>query len=199
LGLVVFGERTGASPTFTSYKGWLGQPLKSDKDSAKRLVRKYLHCYGPATSEDFMDWLGFSKKQAHRLWESVSDEVELVKLFGKEAFILSEDRDLLCSPHSPQRELLLLGGHDPYLDQRDRHILLSDKSLHKQVWKTITNPGAIVWHGEIIGIWTSKKKSKGIEIKMTLWKNAHDVKRELHDLAEEYAAFRQQKLMSVEL
>lgn len=199
LGLVVFGERAGASPAFTSYKGWLGQPLESGQDSAKRLVRKYLHCYGPATSEGLMDWLGCSKKQAQRLWNSVSDEVEPVKVFGKEAFLLSEDKDLLCSPHSPQKELLLLGGHDPYLDQRDRRILLSDQTLHKQVWKTITNPGAILRHGEIIGIWTSKKKGKGMEIKMTLWENAHGGKRELHDLAEEYAAFRQQRLMGVEL
>jgi len=199
LGLVVFGERAGASPTFTSYKGWLGQPLKSDPDSAKRLVRKYLHCYGPATAEGFMEWLGCSKKQAERLWKSVADEMEPVRLFGKETFILSGNKDLLCSPPSLHRELLLLGGHDPYLDQRDRQILLSDQSLHQQVWKTITNPGAIVRHGEIIGIWTSKKKGKGMEINMTLWENAHDIKRELHDLAEEYAAFRQQKLMCVEL
>ncbi len=198
LGLVVFGERISTSPTFTSYKGWLGNPLKSDPEAAKRLVRKYLHCYGPATAETLMDWLGCSKKQADRLWKSVCDEVEPVKLMGKEAFILSEDKNLLYSPHSPQRELLL-GGHDPYLDQRDRHILLSDKVLQKQVWTTITNPGAIVWHGEIIGIWASKKKGKELEIQTTLWDNAPDVKRELHDLAEEYAAFRQLKLMRVEL
>jgi len=199
LGLVVFGERIGTSPTFTSYQGWLGYPLKSDQAAAERLLRKYLHCYGPATAEALMDWLGCSKQQAQRLWKSVSDAVEPVRLFGKEAFILSEDKDLLCSPSDPQRELLLLGGHDPYLDQRDRQLLLSDKTLHKQVWRTVTNPGAIVRHGEIIGIWTSKQKGKGMEITMTLWENAHDIKRDLSALAEEYAAFRQQKLTGVEL
>ncbi|MGI5839501.1 MAG: winged helix DNA-binding domain-containing protein [bacterium] len=199
LGLVVFGKRSGNSPTFTSYKGWLGRPLEPDQAAAKKLVRKYLHCYGPAASQGFMAWLGCSKKQALRLWTSVSDEMEPVILFGKEAFILSEDKELLCSPPYPQRELLLLGGHDPYLDQRDRHILLSNKQLHKQVWKTTTNPGAILRHGEIIGIWRSKKKGKGMEIKMTLWEDTHDMKRELHTLAEEYSAFRQQKLVGVEL
>jgi hypothetical protein len=198
-GLVVFGERVGTSPTFTSYKGWLGQLLKPGEDAARKLARKFLHCYGPTTAHAFASWLGCSEEQARRMWESVSDEMEPVKACGKGAFILSEDKDLLCSPPSLQRELLLLGGHDPYLDQRDRHILLGDKALHKQVWKTITNPGAILRYGEIVGIWTSKKKGKGIEIKMTLWNDASAAKQKLYDLAEEYAAFRQQKLMKIEL
>ena len=44
-----------------------------------------------------------------------------------------------------QGDLLLLGGHDPYLDQRDRAILQPDKTLQKQIWKLVTNPGAVVY------------------------------------------------------
>jgi hypothetical protein len=200
LGLVVFGKRIGVSPTFTSYVGWLGYPLNSGKDGVEKLTRKFLHCYGPATFDAFAGWLGCSGKQAQRMWKSVSDEMEPVKTFdGKSAFVLSEDKDLLCSPPSLQRELLLLGGHDPYLDQRDRHTLLDNKALQKKVWQLVTNPGVILRHGEIIGIWTAKKKDKGIEITMTLWKDVSFAKQKLHDLAEEYAAFRQQKLLKMEL
>jgi hypothetical protein len=99
---------------------------------------------------------------------------------------------------SYQRELLLLGGHDPFLDQRDRIILQTDKSLHNQIWKTVINPGAILYLGEIIGILTSKKKSSGIEIKMTLWNKPHETKK-LYNLAEEYAAFRQETLENIEM
>ncbi len=53
-------------------------------------------------------------------------------------------------------------------------------------------------NGASNGIWTSKKKGKGMEVKMTLWGKAHE-KQKLHSLAEEYAAFRQQKLVSVEI
>lgn len=197
-GLVVFGERDGISPTFTSYKSWTGHSLKVSEDASKKLVRKFLHCYGPATVNTFVSWLGCSPKQGKRMWETVSEEIEPVMVFGKKAFILSVDKERLFSPASFQRELLLLGGHDPFLDQRDRTVLQSDKSLQKQIWTLVTNPGVILYCGEIIGIWTSKKKGKGMEIKMTLWGKTHE-KQKLHSLVEEYAVFRQQKLVSIEI
>ena len=199
LGLVVFGERAGISPTFTSYGSWLGHPLHPSGDAPEKLTRKFLHCYGPATADAFASWLGCSGKQARRMWKSVSDEMELVGMpDGKNAFVLSADRDLLRSPPSPERELLLLGGHDPYLDQRDRHILLEDGALQKKVWQMVSNPGVILRRGEIIGIWTVQKKGKGMDVKMTLWNGAPFAKQDLHNLVEEYAAFRQQKILKIE-
>lgn len=197
-GLVVFGERSGISPTFTSYKSWTGRELKTDEDAIKKLVRSYLRCYEPATFDMFVSWLGCSRKQGRRMWNTVSEEIEPIMVFGKKVFLLSADRERVFSTVSFERELLLLGGHDPFLDQRDRMILQPDHSLHKQIWTLVTNPGAIVYHGEIIGIWTSKKKDKGMELKMTLWADFHD-KQKLHELAEAYATFRQQRLISVEL
>lgn len=197
MGLVVFGEREGIYPTFTSYKGWTGHTLAEDPHASKNLVRTFLHCYGPSTADAFASWLGCSGKQGRRLWSAVSDEMEPVTVLGKKACILSYDRERLCACPEFPRELLLLAGHDPYLDQRDRLILQSDKTLHSKIWKTVGNPGAIVFHGEIIGLWTPRKKSGGIHIQMTLWK--HDVKRQkLLELAEGYTAFRQQKLINVE-
>ncbi len=50
LGLVTFGERDDTTPTFTSFKRWTGHALDVRPDAQARLVRKFLHCYGPATS-----------------------------------------------------------------------------------------------------------------------------------------------------
>lgn len=197
-GLVVFGERNGISPTFTSYKTWIGHPIEADGEAAKKLARKYLHGYGPTTVDSLVDWLGCSKIQGRRLWDTVSEEIEPVEVLGKKAFFLSADKEPLLAPFSIQRDLRLLGGHDPFLDQRDRIVLQPDKSLHKHIWKLVTNPGAILYRGEVIGIWTSKKKSNGMEIKMTLWADFHE-KQKLCNLAEEYAAFRQQKLICAEV
>lgn len=192
-GLVVFGERSGISPAFTSYKNWTGHTLKADEESEKKLVRKYLHCYGPATIDMFVTWLGCSRSQGRRMWESVSGEMEPVGVLGKEAFILSEDKEQLFADAVFSRELLFLGAHDPFLDQRDRMILQPDQSLHRQIWKLVTNPGAVIFRGEIIGVWTSKKKGKGMEIKLSLWEDCHEMQK-FRNLAEEYAGFRQQEL-----
>lgn len=197
-GLIVFGERSGVSPAFTSYKGWTGRSLTAGADAEKKLVRKFLHCYGPATPERFISWLGCSGKQGRRLWNTVSQEMEPVVALGKKAFILSEDRQRLFSPPSFPRELLLLGGHDPFLDQRDRLVLQPDQSLHKQIWKMVSNPGAVLYCGEIVGVWNQKKTARGMEIKMTVW-NERIEKKKLGNLAEEYAAFWQQRLTRLEL
>ena len=193
-GLVVFGERNAVSPTFTSYKRWTGRSLAPGNDVWKELVRSYLHCYGPAAVDSFAAWLGCSGKQGRRLWNALADEMEPVTVLGKKAWILSADRERLLSPAPLERELLLLGPHDPYLDQRDRFILLPDKSLHRQIWKLVANPGAVVYRGEIIGAWTGKRKSKGMELNMTLWSQPQKPQK-LRELAEEYAAFRGQTLL----
>lgn len=197
-GLAVFGERKGMTPAFTSYKNWTGHSLVAGEEAAKELVRRYLHCYGPSTADRFTDWLGCSRQQGKRMWTGISEEIEPVIVFGKKAYILTEDKERLFSPHGLEREILFLGGHDPYLDQRDRMILEPDKSRHKSIWKMVTNPGVILYQGEIAGIWTSKKKKSEMEIQATLW-NSEVKKEKIHNLAEEYAAFRRQRLSKVNI
>lgn len=195
-GLVVFGERSGSSPTFTSYKNWTGHALPAKEGASEKLVKKYLHCYGPSTVDHFSSWLGCSSQQARRLWNLVSKETEPVIAGGKKAFLLSEDKDLFLSPSPLKRELLLLGAHDPFLDQRDRIFLQPDQTLHKQIWKTVSNPGVIVYRGEAVGVWSVRTKSKGLEIQASLWKTPPK-KQAVLALFEEYAAFREQKIVQV--
>ncbi len=197
-GLVVFGERSGIYPSFTSYKNWSGNDIKPGVGAVEKLVHKFLHCYGPATTDMFAAWLGCSGIQARRMWKTISEEMEPVSVFGKKAFILASDKELLYALPVPKRDLLLLGGYDPFLNQRDRYILQPDKTLHKQIWKTVGNPGAIVYRGEIMGIWTGKKKGKGLEVRLTLWKDFPERYR-LFDLSEEYAIFRGLTLSKIDI
>lgn len=66
-GEIVFGRRAGQSPTFATYRHWLGRDFAPRPDAARRLARKFLHAYGPATVRDFAAWLGSSPAQAKRL------------------------------------------------------------------------------------------------------------------------------------
>lgn len=70
--------------------------------------------------------------------------------------MLQQDIEPLLNSTRPEPRLLLLGPHDPYLEQRDRKLILPDSSLHKTVWRTISNPGVILRGGQIIGIWQHK-------------------------------------------
>lgn len=198
LGLVVFGARNGASPTFTSYRRWLGEALRSADDADARLVRKFVHCYGPTRPDALASWLGCTGVQARRMWDAVADELEPVSFGGKRAWILAADRERLLASVPPERRLLLLAGHDPYLDQRDRATLQADPTRQRAIWRTVANPGAVVCDGEVVGTWTSRKKGTGIEARVEMWDaGAPALEGVLRDLAETYAAFRGQRLLGV--
>ncbi len=205
LGLVVFGRRDGISPTFTSYKNWTGHPLAPLSEAEKELVRKYLHCYGPATVRGFAGWLGCSPKQAKRLWNSAAEEMEPVLAEGKEGYMLSADIELLLHPEAGHPEggggeLLLLGAHDPYLDLPDRSVILPDAALQKRVWKTVANPGAVLKEGKIVGTWKTKTAKDKLEIAVTLFEELEPgEKQKILTCAEEYAAFRRLDLRKCSL
>lgn len=196
-GLVVFGAREGTSPAFSSFRTWLGRPLEPDPEAARKLVRKFLHCYGPTAPGGLAAWLGCSGAQARRLWRAASDEMEPVRFLGKKAYVLSADRERLMASEPPQRELLLLAAHDPYLDQRDRAVLQPDKALQRRIWRTVANPGAIVRRGEVAGTWTAKKKGAGLEVRADWWDNAV-AEQQVRALAEQHAAFRGLELAGFE-
>ena len=104
--------------------------------------------------------------------------------------MLTRDIPELLSAEEGDR-LLLIGPHDPYLDLRDREIVLEDTVRQRQVFRTVANPGAILRGGRIIGIWSAKSEKRKIRFSLRLWDGAGEVtRRELNRQAEEYAAFR---------
>lgn len=190
-GLVVFGARQGAGPTFTSCQNWLGHGLAPVKEGEKALVRKFLHCYGPAAPGDLAAWLGCSPRQAKRLWAGVEDELAPVRLEGRAAWMLAQDAAALPADGCEGDRLLLLGPHDPYLDLRDKATILPEEARRRQVWKTVANPGAVLRGGRVIGVWNAKTAGGKLEVSLTLWEAARPAERHtLQTLAGEYAAFR---------
>lgn len=190
--LVVFGQRQDISPTFTSFQNWTGHAPKRVPGAEKALVRKFLHAYGPATVDYFMTWLGCSPRQAKRLWGGLSDEMEPVQVEGKTCYILSADWEALLAAESDAQALVLLGAHDPYLDLKDRTVILEDKARHKAIWKYVGNPGAVLKGGRVIGTWKGKTLKDKLDVTISLWEAASaSEQKKLEALAGQYAAFRQ--------
>ena len=189
--LVVFGERRGAKATFTSYQNWIGHAPLPTPDAQRALARKFFHCYGPANLEALVGWLGCSRRQGRRLFDAVAEELEPVQVEEKPCYMLREDLRDLTAFDTCEERLILLGAHDPYLDIKDRYVILEDKTLQKAVWKTVGNPGVIVKGGRAVGIWRQKTLKHRLEISMGLFEALDAAEqRALDVLAEEYAAFR---------
>ena len=190
----------GGTPTFASFRSWLGRAPETPPDADRLLVRKFLHCHGPSTPALLAEWLGCSPAQARRLWNSVAQELEPVSVEGKARWFLSADRDALAHPCGPQERLILLGPHDPYLDTRDRDVLLPDKALQKLVWRTVGNPGAVVLDGRISGMWTARTVRDRLELSVTAWQAFSARQQSMLEIrAQEYAAFRGLSLLKYTL
>ena len=192
-GLVVFGAREGTSPAFSSASApGSAVPWSLIRRRLASWCGVSLHRYGPtAPGVGWPRGWDAPGAQARRLWRAASDEMEPVRFLGKKAYVLSApDRERTpMASEPPQRELLLLAAHDPYLDQRDRAVLQPDKALQRRIWRTVANPGAIVRRGEVAGTWTAKKKGAGLEVRADWWDNAVG-EQQVRALAEQYAAFR---------
>lgn len=189
-GQVVFGRREGRYPTFTAPRRWLGRPLPDCPDGAQTLVRRFLRCCGPATRRELADWLGSSPAQAARLWGLVEEELEPVEVEGRRRFALSDHRADLLAGEEGER-VLLLGPHDPYLDLRDRELILPDRARQRALWRTVGSPGAVLLGGRVVGLWRGRTQGGRLSLSVTLWAPLSPLQQSrLEEQGQAYAAFR---------
>lgn len=188
---VVFGARDGIHPMFTSFRRWTGHMPAVPPDAEKRLVQKFLHAHGPADVSAFGAWLGCCPQQAKRLWQTAAAEMEPVRVAGRTRYVLAEDLEALRAAGGDADAWRLLGPHDPYLDFRDRALLLEDGKRQRAVWRTVSNPGVLLRGGRVAGVWRQKLQKTSVAVEMTLFEPADAAARErLEAQAAQYAAFR---------
>lgn len=188
---VVFGARDGIHPMFTSFRCWTGHMPAVPPDAEKRLVQKFLHAHGPANVSAFGAWLGCCPQQAKRLWQTAAAEMEPVRVAGRTRYVLAEDLEALRAAEGDADAWRLLGPHDPYLDFRDRALLLEDVKRQRAIWQTVSNPGVLLRGGRVAGVWRQKLQKTSVAVEMTLFEPADAAARErLEAEAAQYAAFR---------
>ena len=198
--LIVFGQRIDHSPTFTSFDRWIGKLPDSSTSGEQALVKAFLHCYGPSKASFLSTWLGCSEQQANRLWNTVSNDLQAVSVNGDIRYMLKEDMDALRHAPIDHMPLMLLGAHDPYLDAKDKELLLENKKLQRLVWRMVANPNVVLRNGQIIGIWTTKTQGKKLSVQLTHWEmlTSTEIQR-LEELLQEYAQFKEVTLKDLNI
>jgi DNA glycosylase AlkZ-like len=177
-GLICFASRRDNEAYLARIDQWLGAPLPA-ADAAKaraELVWRYLHCYGPSTTEHFSLWAGISLAQAWRAWELIEDGLAEVDFDGKKTWLLRDDIARFRSPQ-PARGIRFLPPHEPLLQLRDRETLVPDKSLHRKLWRTVGNPGVLLADGNAVASWRSRKNGKRMNITIEQFDGISDEKR----------------------
>ncbi len=165
-GVVCFAPRERGKGLFVLVEEWLGRPLEAVDPQVARaeLVRRYLRCYGPSTPAGLAAWLGVRTGDTDPWWSLVADELTPVGFAGT-SWILTEDLDALRSPPAPVG-VRLLPPRDPYTQMRDRETIV-DPAFHRQVWKALGEPGAVLADGEIVGTWRPRKSGRTLTVAVT--------------------------------
>jgi hypothetical protein len=121
------------------------------------LVLAYLRLLGPATVGDVAGFLGTSGTELRRFWPTGLAEV---RVDGRRAWLPEAELDALRAA-APARLVRLLPPGDPWLQARDRGVLVPEKAHQQQLWRILGNPGALLVDGEVAGTWRARQGAKG--------------------------------------
>jgi hypothetical protein len=171
---------------------WLErEPPSPDPPAARaELVRRFLHCYGPSTPQRFAEWTARSLRDAKAAFELIAGDLVEVHVAEGQAWLLSSDQKAIESPPRPSG-VRLLPVQDPFLQQRDRTLLLEDERARRRLWRPVRGPGAVLATGEIVGAWQARKAGSRLQVSVETFRRLPvRVRAMVEEEAERLAPFR---------
>ncbi|GAB2456444.1 winged helix DNA-binding domain-containing protein [Jatrophihabitans fulvus] len=173
----------GTSPPVLLRRPKAALPKRPDVRALQSVIRDYLRFLGPAGPTEVAGFLGARRADVAEHWPD--DLVEVT--FRRKKAWLPDDADLDAPAPGVAR---LLGPFDPYLQARDRDVIVPDTSLHKRLWPTLGRPGAVFADGEIVGTWRTRASGKRLTIRLETGRLTKQVAAALEDEAQRVAAVR---------
>ena len=176
--------------------------LAGEADAQVDVVRGYLRFYGPARTGDAATFLDAAAKDVKAAWPDDVVEVAVAE-HGRggrpqPAFVLAGDLSALTGGGSGARTVRLIGPYDPYLQLRDRELLVADEARRKDLWRVLGRPGAILADGDVIGTWRPKAAGRRLTVRVEPWTSWTARDRKLvEEQAERLAAHRGVRLVAV--
>jgi hypothetical protein len=166
-GIACLGPDKGKSTCLIRREDWLDRPPRFDREkSLAELARRYIRAFAPATDRDFAYWSGLPLRDVRAGLESISDEIEQVRV---------GDGEMLAprgaKPRLPAKgQLRMLGNFDTYLlGWKDRGFSVSgEHAAHVKEGGGGWIRPVIVEDGIVIGGWRSSRKGGRLEITLNL-------------------------------
>lgn len=112
-GALCFGPNRGRNTTYTHPRRWLPGFEPADAATAvAEVLRRYLHAYGPATPQQFAQWLAAPKSWGVDLFERLADDLQQVAVDGVQAWVNAGD---IAVPDEQPAGVRLLPYFDAYV------------------------------------------------------------------------------------
>jgi hypothetical protein len=135
-------------------------PSRPDHSAIRKLAVRYLVLLGPAGIGEFAGYLDARRADLGSAWP---DDLVEVSVDGRAAWLPASCVKALGKPPAPD-VVRLLGPFDPYLQARDRDLIVPDKAVQKVLWPVLGRPGALFVDGEVAGTWRTKTSGKKLTI-----------------------------------
>jgi hypothetical protein len=160
-GVLCFGPTQGRKVTYTSPRRWLPgfQPADSSTSLA-RVVKGYLHAYGPATPQQFAHWLDTPRQWAAALFHALAGELEQVEVDGTRAWVAAGDT---TAPPTPPRGIRLLPYFDAYayvVGNQPRELLYPGRAAER----VVGNLQVLLIDGVVAGVWHQRRSGRTLDI-----------------------------------
>jgi hypothetical protein len=124
-----------------------------DTAALQELIRTYLTLLGPGTQADVADYIGARRADLAKRWP---DDLVEVSVDGRPAWLPPDAVAPARRRRKAPRLTRLLGPFDPYLQARDRDLIVPDRSVQKTLWPVLGRPGVLFVDGEVVGTWRPK-------------------------------------------
>lgn len=180
----------------------------TEADPRFDVIRGHLRSYPGTSPRDVAAFVDAPLKEVRAHWpeDVVEVAVDGSSRTGADAtFALAEDADALAGAAGPRSSrkapeaVRLLGTHDPYVQLRDRDLLVSDEDRRQELWRVIGRPGAVVGDGEVLGTWRPRTAKGRLTLRVDPWTRLTAATRALvEEQAERLAAHRSVDLAGVE-
>ncbi len=186
-GIACLGPDKGKTTCLVRREDWIGKQPAFDRDRAlAELARRYIRAFAPAIDRDFAYWSGLPLRDVRAGLESISKEIEEVKV---------GDQTMLGPRRGPSRlpaagQVRMLGNFDTYLlGWKDRGFsVASEHATHVKAGGGGWIRPVIVEDGIVVGGWRSSRKGGRLEIELNLPRAERDrlgakIEAEVADLA----------------
>lgn len=163
-GVACFGPNRGRNVTYTSPARLIPSfEVQPDGPAALReIALRYLTSYGPATSQNFAQWLGVSKPAAAEVFASLGSRIEQVSLEGSPAWLPASISlaDVVGPP------VVLLPHFDAYaVGAHPRALLFPGQAAERALSGGQAGTVAVVLlDGVVAGVWHQKRSGKKVTL-----------------------------------
>jgi hypothetical protein len=150
--------------------------LADQAQPAFEVIRGHLRFFPGARVRDVAEHLDAPQKDVRAHWPDDAVEVSVTGVAGAKGkagarWVLADDLDdLPGSDSGVDRVVRLLGPYDPYLQLRDRELLVADDARRKDLWRVLGRPGAVLRDGEVAATWRPRTTKGRLTVVVDPWR-----------------------------